>query len=132
MNEPEQIPINQIRTDDIARDLISSRPEYGQYLAALAGGQNGENELEKIRALPLENRYTWRVASALRWAFVDFESMNIVVDLNTLSSEDLKRLQELVHIPVRAMQFCSYLKSLIGYEAMERMMADAVKVAKDA
>ena len=132
MDDPEKIPINQIRTDDIARDLISSRPEYVQYLAALARGQNGESELEKIRALPLEKRYTWRVASALRWAFADFESMNINVDLNTLSSGDLKRLQELVHMPVRAMQFCIYLKSLIGYDAMERMMANAVEAAKDA
>lgn len=131
MNEPEQVPINQIRIDEIARDLISSRPEYAQYLAALARGQNGENELEKIRALPLENRYTWRVASALRWAFADFESMNIDVDLNTLSKEDLNRLQEVVHMPVRAMQFCIYLKSLTGYEATERVMTEAVKAAKE-
>lgn len=132
MNEPEQVPINKLRTDDVARDLISSRPEYVQYLAALARGENGESELEKVRVLPLENRYTWRVASALRWAFADFDSMNIGIDLNTLSIDDLKRLQELVHMPVRAMQFCIYLKSLIGYEAMERVMTDAVKTAKDA
>lgn len=132
MNGPKEIPINQLRTDEAAHDLISSRPEYVQYIAALARGQNGESELEKIRALPLEERYTWRVASALRWAFADFESMNIDVDLNTLSKEDLNRLQELGHMPVRAMQFCGYLKSLIGYEAMERAMADAVKAAKDA
>lgn len=132
MDDPEKIPINQIRTDDVARDLVSSRPEYVQYLAALARGQNGERELEKIRALPLEKRYTWRVASALRWAFADFESMNINVDLDTLSKEDLTKLQKLAHMPVRAMQFCIYLKSLIGYEAMERVMADAVKAAKDA
>ena len=132
MKEPEMMPINRIRTDDIAHDLISSRLEYVQYITALTQGQTGESELEKIRALPLEKRYTWRVASALRWAFADFESMNISVDLNTLSKEDLKKLVELVHIPVRAIQFCGYLKSLIGYEEMEKLMADAIRAAKDA
>ena len=132
MKEPEMMPINRIRTDDIAHDLISSRLEYVQYITALTQGQTGQSELEKIRALPLEKRYTWRVASALRWAFADFESMNISVDLNTLSKEDLKKLVELVHIPVRAIQFCGYLKSLIGYEEMEKLMADAIRAAKDA
>ena len=132
MKEPEMMPINRIRTDDIAHDLISSRPEYVQYITALTQGQTGQSELEKIRALPLEKRYTWRVASALRWAFADFESMNISVDLNTLSKEDLTKLVELVHIPVRAIQFCGYLKSLIGYEEMEKLMADAIRAAKDA
>ena len=132
MKEPEMMPINRIRTDDIAHDLISSRLEYVQYITALTQGQTGESELEKIRALPLEKRYTWRVASALRWAFADFESMNISVDLNTLSKEDLTKLVELVHIPVRAIQFCGYLKSLIGYEEMEKLMADAIRAAKDA
>ena len=132
MKEPEMMPINRIRTDDIAHDLISSRPEYVQYIIALAQGQTGQSELEKIRALPLEKRYTWRVASALRWAFADFESMNISVDLNTLSKEDLTKLVELAHIPVRAIQFCGYLKSLIGYEEMEKLMADAIRAAKDA
>ncbi len=132
MKEPEMMPINRIRTDDIAHDLISSRLEYVQYITALTQGQTGESELEKIRALPLEKRYTWRVASALRWAFADFESMNISVDLNTLSKEDLTKLVELAHIPVRAIQFCGYLKSLIGYEEMEKLMADAIRAAKDA
>ena len=132
MKEPEMMPINRIRTDDIAHDLISSRLEYVQYITALTQGQTGESELEKIRALPLEKRYTWRVASALRWAFADFESMNISVDLNTLSKEDLKKLVELAHIPVRAIQFSGYLKSLIGYEEMEKLMADAIRAAKDA
>ncbi len=132
MKEPEMMPINRIRTDDIAHDLISSRLEYVQCITALTQGQPGESELEKIRALPLEKRYTWRVASALRWAFADFESMNISVDLNTLSKEDLKKLVELAHIRVRAIQFCGYLKSLIGYEEMEKLMADAIRAAKDA
>ena len=132
MNDPEMMPIDQIKMDDLARDLIASRPEYVQYIMARMQGQSGENELEKIRALPLEKRYTWRIASALRWAFADFESMNITVDLDTLCQENRKRLVTLAHMPVRAIQFCGYAKSLIGYEAMEQLMADAIKAAKDA
>jgi hypothetical protein len=32
-----------------------------------------EAALEVVRDLPLEKRYTWRVFSALKWAFADFE-----------------------------------------------------------
>ncbi len=42
-------------------------------------------------ALPLEKRYAWRVASALKWAFADFENLNVVADRRTLSQEDLNK-----------------------------------------
>jgi hypothetical protein len=31
--------------------------------------------------LPLEKRYTWRVFSALKWAFADFEDEYVALDL---------------------------------------------------
>jgi hypothetical protein len=37
--------------------------------------------LQVIRDLPLEKRYTWRVFSALKWAFADFEDEYIALDL---------------------------------------------------
>jgi hypothetical protein len=51
--------------------------------------------VQEITALPLEKRYTWRVASALKWAFVDFENLNVVADRRTLSQEDLDTLVDL-------------------------------------
>jgi hypothetical protein len=37
--------------------------------------------LQVVRDLPLEKRYTWRVFSALKWAFADFEDEYVKLDL---------------------------------------------------
>ena len=50
------------------------------------------------------------------------------VDRETLSKEDLKKLIELLRL--RPMQLCIFLKALLGEEAMERLMAEAIAVAK--
>jgi hypothetical protein len=40
-----------------------------------------EASLEVIRDLPLGKRYTWRVFSALKWAFADFDDEYVALDL---------------------------------------------------
>ncbi len=40
-----------------------------------------EAALQVVRDLPLEKRYTWRVFSALKWAFADFEDEYVALDL---------------------------------------------------
>jgi hypothetical protein len=40
-----------------------------------------EAVLEVIRDLPLEKRYVWRVFSALKWAFADFEDEYVMLNL---------------------------------------------------
>jgi hypothetical protein len=40
-------------------------------------GADPEPELEAIRQLPVEERYVWRVASALRWAFADLDDLSV-------------------------------------------------------
>lgn len=77
--------------------------------------------------MPLAKRYIWRVASALKWAFADLETVNVNVDRQTLSSEDLRKVAELLRF--RPLQLCIFLKTLLGQEAMERMMAEAVALA---
>ena len=67
-------------------------------------------------------------ASALKWAFADLETVSVNVDRETLSKEDLKKLIELLRL--RPTQLCIFFKALLGEEAMERMMAEAVAVAK--
>jgi len=75
----------------------------------------------------LAKRYIWRVASALKWAFADLETVNVNVDRQTLSSEDLRKVAELLRF--WPLQLCIFLKTLLGQEAMERMMAEAVALA---
>jgi hypothetical protein len=40
-----------------------------------------EAALQVVRDLPLEKLYTWRVFSALKWAFADFEDEYVALDL---------------------------------------------------
>ena len=81
-----------------------------------------------LRQLPLENRYVWRIASALKWAFADFDDLSVSADNYTLTPEDLARVLDLLKI--RPIQFCLFLKTLVGKEEMLKMMVQAVGVAK--
>jgi hypothetical protein len=84
--------------------------------------------LEAIRQLPLEKRYVWRVASALKWAFADFDDLPAEADRQTLLPEDLVKVMDLLKF--RPMQFCIFLKALVGADAMQRIMVEAIRVAK--
>ena len=75
----QRIPINELHQEPGAKELTES-PEMEPYLnfaAALMQGHDPEPELEAIRQLPLEERYVWRVASALKWAFADLDDLSV-------------------------------------------------------
>ncbi len=128
--EPEPIPIKEILSEDGAHELATP-PKMQPYLRLIMAGMQDQgitSRTDEIADLPLEKRYVWRVASALKWAFADLETVSVNVDRETLSTEDLKKLVDLLRY--RPMQFCIFLKALLGEEAMERLMAEAVAVAK--
>ena len=102
---------------------------YVNLALAVMGHKDPRPAVEEIAALPLEKRYTWRVASALKWAFADFENLNIVADRRTLSQEDLDRLVDLIKI--RPLQFCLFLSALFGEERMEALITASVQQVKD-
>jgi hypothetical protein len=60
--------------------------------------------------------------------FADFDNLNVAIDRETLSPEDRARVAE--SLKLRPMQFCIFLKALLGAEEMQRMMVQAIKVAK--
>ena len=91
-------------------------------------GSDPKPFLKELAQLPLEKRYIWRVASALKWAFADCETANVRADKETLSPEDFARVMDLLKI--RPMQFCLFLKALVGVQEMQRMMVEAIGVAK--
>lgn len=133
MNEDEtkRIPLGEIHSDESARDLLNS-PDMQPYMRlAMAGlkGANIDSELRVIREMPLERRYIWRVASALKWAFADFDTVNVRVDKDTLSDQDLTTVLKMLE--VRPIQFCMFLRALIGPVQMGRIMAEAIKAAKN-
>jgi hypothetical protein len=88
-----------------------------------------EPELAAITKLPLEERYVWRIASALKWSFTDFDSLHVCVDRETLPQEELQKLGDLLRL--RPAQFCLFLQALFGTEQMERLMKEAITLAKE-
>jgi hypothetical protein len=125
------LPISEIHSEDGAQDLVRSErmKPYLALLKAQIGGQDTEPFLTALAALPLEERYVWRVISALKWAFCDLETENAIADFRTLSEEDRVRVAE--PLTLRATQFCLFVNALIGEDATERIMQHAVKCAKE-
>jgi hypothetical protein len=126
-----RLPISEIHSEAGAQDLVRSEKmkPYLALLKAQMGGQDTEPHLTALAALPLEDRYVWRVISALKWAFCDLDTENAIADLNTLSEEDLKKVVE--PLSLRAIQFCLFVNALIGEDATERIMQHALLCAKE-
>jgi hypothetical protein len=123
------VPLKDLHAEEGTEDLATS-PEMEAYLrlamAEVQGADLGP-ELETLRRLPLEKRYIWRVASALRWAFADFDSQNIAADKETLTAEDQAKVMNLMKH--RPLQLRLFLKALLGPEEMKRVNASLMKRA---
>lgn len=126
------VELKDLKVEDGAHELASS-PDMQPYIrlieAQMLGGDPAP-ALEAIRQLPLEKRYIWRVASALKWAFADCEDWNVAADKKTLKPEDLAKVMDLLKL--RPAQFCIFLKALVGAEEMQRRMVQAIGMAKQA
>ena len=68
------------------------------------------------------------MASALKWGFADFDSTNVDADLQTLTPQDMAKVMD--PLKLRHVQFCIFLQALVGVEEMQRMMVEAIEVAK--
>jgi hypothetical protein len=129
-DEIKRVRVSDLREEAGAEDLIDSpaMEPYFRLAQAILEGSSIKEAVGAIAALPLEERYLWRVVSALKWGFADFDSVNVTIDRKTLRPEDRGRIAELIqHRPV---QFCLFLKALLGEGAMEQMMLQAIEVAK--
>jgi hypothetical protein len=127
--ETKRIPQRDLKMEPGAEELLSPSLEpYFKLAVAVMGHEGVVPAVEEITALPLEQRYTWRVASALKWAFADFENLNVVADRRTLCQEDLDKLVDLLR--VRPVQFCMFFAALFGEERMEKLIASSVEQVK--
>ncbi len=126
----KRIPIDRLRQEEGAHELATSldMEPYLNFAMALMQGNDPTPELEAIRQLSVEKRYVWRVASALKWGFADFDDLGVDADRQTLGPEDFAKVMDLLKF--RPMQFCIFLKALVGVEEMQRMMIEAIGVAK--
>jgi hypothetical protein len=132
VNDPNLkiVELSSIKFEDGAKELMSA-PEMQPYLryieAAMFGGDVAP-PLREIAGLPLEKRYVWRVVSALKWGFADSEDWNVIADRKTLRPEDFAKVMRLLQS--RPIQFCMFLRALVGAGEMERLMNHAIAVAK--
>jgi hypothetical protein len=128
----EHFDVLNLKAEDGATELMESaamRP-YMELAKAVIRNQDATAAVQKIAELSLDQRYTWRVVSALKWAFADFDTLPVQVDRETLPTEDLNSISELSK--PRPLQFCLFLSTLYGPEQMERIVLQAVAVAKNA
>lgn len=129
-DDVHSVPIKDLKIEEGASELMHtpSMQPYLKLAEAVVGGSNPAEALAVIADLPLEKRYVWRIASALKWGFADFDDLGVTADRETLNLEDSEKIAELLqHRPI---QFCLFLKALFGDEQMERVMIQAVAVAK--
>src|SRR5258708_741842 len=107
--ELKQIPLDKIKFEDGARDLMDSpamEPCIQFHTAIRAPEADVKSLLAEIAKLPLEKRYVWRIASALKWGFADYDSGSVAVDRDTLAPEDLAQVTKL--LTARPFQFCLF------------------------
>ena len=133
MKEPkkvETIPIKDFTIEEGSKEILTSAKmqPYMQLAMTVVKQQDPKEALELISKLSLESRYIWRIASALKWAFCDFDDISVEADRATLVEADLKKVLELLRL--RPVQFCMFLKALLGQEEMERVMLEALAMAK--
>jgi hypothetical protein len=124
-------PISEIHSEEGAQELVRSErmKPYIAFLKAQMSGQDTEPYLAALAALPLEERYVWRVISALKWAFCDLETESAIADFRTLSEEDRVKVAE--PLTLGATQFCLFVNALLGEEATGRIMQHALRCAKE-
>jgi hypothetical protein len=83
--EMQNVSLRGVKVDPLAHELATSegtKPYLDCLIKAYRNNAAGlEAALQVVRDLPLEKRYTWRVFSALKWAFADFEDEYVALDL---------------------------------------------------
>lgn len=138
-------PIPEVRLEKMRLDKIKSDPDaealsrsdqmrpYIEFMAAIYSKDEKASQIaaEKIKALPLEKRYIWRIVQALDWGFADFDSETVRIDMGLLSDADRKemdtKLEEVQR--TRVVQLCLFLQKLYGSENMKKLMEGAVEEA---
>jgi hypothetical protein len=126
----KHMPTSELRQEEGAHELSTSADmePYVKFAMAVMKRADPTPELLAISQLPLEKRYVWRIASALKWAFADCDSLSVEADEVTLPPEDLAKVMDLLKF--RPVQLAIVLKALVGVEEMERMMSEAIRGAK--
>ena len=123
---PKNVPISELRTEPGSEELVRSdgMKPYLEVLKAEISGRDTGPALAALAALPLEQRYVWRVISALKWGLCDLDTESVAADVETLSEQELKTVAE--PLALRAMQLSLFIKALVGENAAREIMLRAL------
>jgi len=126
------VPLKHLRAEEGSEDMVKSEAmkPYLNLVMSTVRQRNVDEAMQQIRALPLEDRYVWRVASAMKWAFADCDGESAEADRDTMSPVELAKVRELLSL--RPAQFCIILKALFGEREMLRMMMSGIEMARQA
>jgi hypothetical protein len=121
------VPLSDLKIEAGAEELLESAAmePYLNLAIAMMSRKDPGPAIEELVAMPLQKRYVWRVASALKWAFADFDTVTVEADRQTISPEDRKELVDL--LKHRPLQFCLFLSALFGQKQMELLILSALK-----
>src|SRR5260370_37232851 len=97
-NKTEKISVEDLKIDPLAEDLLDSpaMQPYMNLALAMMQQQDLGPATEAIAALPMEQRYVWRVASALPWAFEAIDTPTSEGDPSSLSLVYRRRTWDIV------------------------------------
>jgi hypothetical protein len=122
----KMVPIADLRTEAGAEELTRS-DSMKPYLEVLKAGMRGHDTgpaLAALAALPLKDRYVWRVVSALKWGLCDLDTESVAADVETLSEQELKSVTE--SLALRVMQLALFTKALVGEKDARQIMLRAL------
>ena len=118
----KMVPIGDLRTEAGSEELVSAE-SMKPYMELLMAEMGGRDTCAALAVLRLEQRYVWRVVSALKWGLCDLETENVAADIATLSEQDIERVGD--SLALRAMQFSLFLKALLGEATAREIMMRA-------
>jgi len=135
------VDLDKIKPEEGAEELLeleSMQPYHNilreELIAQAQGGKKEdfsevEKQMEQFTSTPLHQRYVYRIAAALKYAFGDFDSACINVDKNTISSEEWKKVQDMFFM--RHAQMAILYRELFGTEKMRKMFQKAISIAEE-
>jgi hypothetical protein len=113
--------------DPLAEQLTESpkmRP-YIDFFAAQMKGKGVEAATRVLADLDLKDRYIWRIASALQWAFADFDSETARLDWSCISEDQRKQVSAAFQF--RLVQMALLVKALYGPDELNQQIQTSIK-----
>jgi hypothetical protein len=133
MAKPKYIdlPISSLKPDPEGAGLLDA-PQMQIYDRILMAAMKNQDSalaaaVRELSAVPVEERYISRIIAALGFAFGDFDSACVRLDLETLPDLEVERMAQLVE--ARTIQFCILSSTFFGEKKMQELITDAIEGA---